>query len=183
MGDLAWLRQHMRNHVANSDPNEPTEGLLRFPNAPESSATTEGEAALGLVYQAAEVFKSIEDSANETKNIAERALEQLELATRHIQELEARQRVAEARIKEASIEMQEVAGALKLETQRADAAENQLQEFESRAITAEARAKQSEKALASIEDAIRTQLLGQRRPPVQNSTVYEGKRGAARRSA
>jgi len=99
------------------------------------NATAHSEAALGLVYQAAQVVKGIEDSANETKNIAERALEQLQLAQERILELEAEQRAAQACIKDAQVKIREAREALELERLRADAAESQRYELEPQATT------------------------------------------------
>src|SRR5271170_5503462 len=180
MDNLAWLREHMQNHVSRSGPTERTDGLLRFPSVPRSPTTREGEAAIDLVNQAAEVVKSMEDRAQETSNIAQKAVEQLELAEKRIQELEAEQQAAQACISDSRIKIQEVGEALRQERSRVEAAENHIHQLETRAIAAEARAKENESALARVEDAIRTQILGQAGSTSKNSSAGSFNVGVSR---
>ncbi len=116
MDNAASLRAHKRNHPGDS------------------------EAALTLVYQAADLVEGIEDRADVIENIAKRAVEQLQLAERRIHQLEAEQRAAQARIKETHGKIQDAVEALRLERSRVDAAENRLYQLELRSRTAEARA-------------------------------------------
>ena len=171
MDNLDWLREHMRDHISKSAPIEPADGVLRFPSA----ATRNGEAALELVYQAAQVVRGIEDRANETENrarsLAEKAAEKLQAAEYRIQELEAEQRAAEACISEAQAKIRDAGEALKAERSRVTAVEDRLSKLEWRARTAEAHAKESEAALVRIVDAIQTQLLEQRRADSHNSAA------------
>ncbi len=168
MEDLDWLQKHMRDHLSKSARNERGDRVLRFPGAPPSAAARDGRTALSLVYQAAEVVRSIEDRANEVesraRSLAEEAIEQLRLAEQRIEELETKQRAAETCIDEANVRLQEADEALKIERSRVKAAEDQLPRLEMRARAAEARAIECENALSRIEDAIRTQLLRQGRP-------------------
>jgi chromosome segregation ATPase len=167
MDDLDWLQKHMRDHLTKSARGERSERVLRFPGAPPIAAGRDGRAALSLVYQAAEVVRSIEDRANEVesraRSLAEEAIEQLRLAEKRIEELEAKQQAAEAYIDEANLRLQGAEEALKTERSRVQAAENQLPRLEMRARAAEARAIECENALSRIEEAIRTQLLRQGR--------------------
>lgn len=175
MDDLAWLRENLRNNISRSAPIARSERVLRFPNTVRSAVTKDGEAALDLVYQVAEVIRGIEVRANETekdaRDLAERAIEKLQLAEKRIQELEADRRADEACINEARAKIQEAGEALRLERLRVEAAETQLCQLELRARSAEARADESENALARIEVAIRSQILGQRRSTSNKSTA------------
>lgn len=174
MEDLDWLQKHMRDHLSKSARNERSDRILRFPGPPPA-AGRDGRSALSLVYQAAEVVRSIEDRANEVehraRSLAEEAVEQLQLAEKRIQELEAKQQAAEACIDEANMRLQEAEEALKAERSRVKVAEDQLPRLEMRARAAEARATECENALARIEDAIRTQILRQGRPAAHRSAA------------
>jgi predicted nucleic acid-binding Zn-ribbon protein len=64
---------------------------------------------------------------------------------------------------EASVKIRETVKALEQAESRIESVEDQLSQAELRARKAETRAGEAEKALIRIEDAIRTQLLGQRR--------------------
>jgi chromosome segregation ATPase len=169
---MAWLREHMRNHIADSASIDPTEKVLRFPNASPRSAMIDGAAALDLIYQAAEIIRGIEDRAiaieARARTLIEDAVKKLQLADIRIQSLETERRAAEARMNEDSVRIQEAEKALKRAESRIAAAEAQLSEAELCARTAETRASEAEKALIRIEDAIRTQLLGQRRAASSN---------------
>ncbi len=140
--DLEWLRDHMRNHFANSASIEPSTGVLGFRSAAKSSATLDSDVALELVSQAAEVVKGIEDRANEiesyARNIAERVAERLWIAEQRIQELEAERRAAEACISEAHAKIERAEQALRLERSRVKAAEDQLCEIILRPRTSDA---------------------------------------------
>jgi chromosome segregation ATPase len=86
-----------------------------------------------------------------------------ENAGERIQELEAERETTHGHINEANAMVREAAEALRLERARVKAAEEQLRQLDVRARNAEARAKKSENALAQVEHAIRTHLLGQGR--------------------
>jgi septal ring factor EnvC (AmiA/AmiB activator) len=165
---MAWLRQHMRDHIADSGPIDQIEKVFPFPKAPVCSPESEGEAALELVYRAAEVIRGIEDRASvveaRARSLAEDAVEKLQVATNCIESLETGRRETEKRI-------QETESALERAEARIAAGEDQLSQAELRARTAETRASEAEKALIRIEDAIRTHLLGQRRGVSSNLAV------------
>ena len=82
----------MQNHISEAL-NEPIEGGPHFQSAPRMAYTSDGGAALDLVYQAAEAVRDIEDRAYETeqhaRGIAKEATEKLQLAEKRIEELEA----------------------------------------------------------------------------------------------
>jgi len=140
--------------------NFSTERVLSFP----SSTARDGNAAVDLVYQAANLVRDLENRANENakyaQNLAERAVEKLQLAGERIQELEAERETTQGHINEANVMVREAAEALRLERSRVKAAEERLRQLEVRVRNAEARAKKSENALAQVEQAIRTHLLG-----------------------
>jgi len=165
MDNLDWLEKHMRDHLSGSSRIETSERVLNFPNVSSETTSKDGGAALELVYQAAEMVKSIENRANEfehrARGLAEEATAKLKLAEEHIQHLEAQQRAAETCIKQANLKLQEAGEALKRERARVQATENRLPQLEMRARSAEARAQECENALSRIEHAIRTQVLRQ----------------------
>jgi chromosome segregation ATPase len=175
MDKLEWLHKHMRDHLSNSARIEPDDTVLNFPNVPSATTSRDGGTALDLVYQAAEMIRSIENRANEfesrARGLAEEATEKLKRAERHIQDLEVQQRAAETCIQQAHLKLQEAGEALKRERARVQTAENRLPQLEMRARSAEARAQECENALARIEDAIRTQILRQGASAAVKSTA------------
>lgn len=128
----------MQNHVSEAL-TKSIEGSYHFQGVPRIAYTSDGGAALDLVFQAAEAVRDIEDRAYETeqhaRTIAERAVEKLRIAEECIRYLEAQQQAAQARISETNIEIQIVREALKHERFRVAAAENQLRELKVRATT------------------------------------------------
>jgi chromosome segregation ATPase len=143
--------------------NFSTKRVLSFP----SSTAIDGNAAVDLVYQAADLFRDLENRANENakyaQTLAEKAVEKLQQAGERIQELEAERETTRGHIDEANVMVREAAEALKLERSRVKAAEEQLRQLEVRVRNAEARAEKSGNALTQVEHAIRTRLLGQGR--------------------
>jgi hypothetical protein len=121
------------------------ENVLSFAR---SSATDCGTTALNLVYQAAEVFSSMEDHARETERL-KLAAERIETAERERREI----------ITEADCKLQDALRALKQAQSRMAAAEDQLTAMEFRAQAAEAEAREAKQALALVEEAIRRRLL------------------------
>jgi chromosome segregation ATPase len=150
---MAWLRQHLRAHTDNAASIEQSDKVLRFPDAPARLPEERGQAAVELIYRAAEAVRGVEDRA---RSIAEDAVGKLQLANDRIQVLEAERRAAEVRIQEAE-------EALKRAAARIAVAEDRLVQAEQHAKSAETRASEAEKALMRIEDAVRTRLLGQQR--------------------
>lgn len=171
---IGWLREHMRDRLANSDSIEPRERVLRFPSA-RAAATSEGETALDLVNQAAEVIMSIEAQAAavevRARNLVRDAGEKLQLAERHLQSLEAERRTAEQHMHEANARAQESEKDSKEAQSRAAAAEAELFAMERRVQAAETRAEETKQTLARVEDAIRTKLLDLRRTALTDRTA------------
>jgi hypothetical protein len=175
-GIMSWLREHMRDHIANRRPIESTEKVLRFPSTFPSATTVEdAQRALDLVCQAAELIRGIEDRASaieaRARDLVEQAVEKLQLAENRIQLLETERRAAEACISDAGVKIRETEQALQQAELRIASAEAQLCQTELRAKAAETQADDAKKALLRIEDAIRTQLLGQRRPATSKSAA------------
>ena len=127
------------------------QGTVGRPLAPDLGTT-----ALNLVYQAAEVFSSMEDHAREAEaraySICKSAAEGLNLAEKRIE-------AAECARREVDSELLETSRALKQAQSRIEAAEDKLAALEFRAQAAEAEAREAKKALALIEEAIRRRLL------------------------
>ena len=115
-----------------------------------------GTTALNLVYQAAEVFSSMEDHARETEarahSICKSAAESLNLAEKRIEAAERARREADCKLLETS-------RALEQAQSRIEAAEDRLTAVEFRAQAAEAESREARKALALIEETIRRRLL------------------------
>ncbi len=139
-----------------ADPIEPGEGILRFLRTPPSAATRVCGDSLGLVYQAAEIIKGIENQATE----AER---QARDAENRVQELETELELARAFINETRVKLKEADEAAKVERSRLEAADRKLCQLEMRARTAEAQARENANAVLRIQEAIRSQILANRR--------------------
>ena len=139
-----------------ADPIEPSEGVLRFLRTPPSAATKVCGAALDLVYQAAEIIKGLENQAIE----AER---QARDAENRVQGLETELELARAYINETRVKLKEADEAAKIERSRLEAADRKLCQLEMRSRTAEAQARQNADAVLRIEEAIRNQILANRR--------------------
>src|ERR1700724_3035923 len=133
------------------------QNVLSFapPSIPDSGTT-----ALNLVYQAAEVFRSMEDHAREAEALAQSlcksALERLKLAETRT---EAAERARCQLVTEAECKLQDASRALKQAQSRIEAAEDRLTAVEFRAQAAEAEAREAKQALGFVEEAIRRRLL------------------------
>lgn len=133
------------------------ENVLSFPpsSAPEKAAT-----ALELVYQAADVFRSIEEHACETEaraqSLCASALERLRLAETRAEAVERAQREF---IIAADRKLQDASRALEQAQSCIEAHKDKLAALELRAEMAEAEARQAKEALALVEEAIRKRLL------------------------
>jgi hypothetical protein len=133
------------------------ENVLSFarPTTPDNGTT-----ALNLVYQAAEVFRSMEDHARETEaraqSLCKSAVEKLKFAD---QRIEAAERARRELITETEWKLQDASRALTQAQSRIEAAEGRLTAVEFRAQAAEAEAREAKQALALVEEAIRRRLL------------------------
>jgi hypothetical protein len=143
-----------RNLRATADRGENVLSFAR-PLAPDNGTT-----ALNLVYQAAEVFRSMEDHAQETEARAQAlcksAMERLKLAEIRT---EAAERARLELVAEAECKLQAASRALTQAQSRIEAAEDRLTAVEFRAQAAEAEAREAKQALALVEEAIRRRLL------------------------
>jgi hypothetical protein len=134
------------------------ENVLSFHPA---SAHDKGAAALDLVDQAADVFRSMEEHARETEaraqSLCTSALERLRLAEMRAEAAERAQRefvtTAEHKLKEACRALERAQSCI-------EAQKDKLTAAEFRAEVAEAEARQAREALALVEEAIRQRLLG-----------------------
>jgi hypothetical protein len=133
------------------------ENVLRFARPSEQDS---GAKALDLVYQAAEVFSSMEDHAQEVearaRSMCKSAAEKLKQAEKRIEAAERAQREI---ITEADCKLQDASRALKQAQLRIADAEDRLTAMEFRAQAAEAEAGEAKQALALVEEAIRRRLL------------------------
>jgi hypothetical protein len=137
-----WLRECIQ--VTDQDQgSEEGENVLAFPRERTEPARNDGQSAIDLVYQAAEVVGDMQDHARQTefraKTLCRNALEKLRLAERRTEAAENALNFAESRIA---------------------SAEAKLSAAELRAKNAETRARELDQALTLIEETIRTKLLG-----------------------
>ena len=165
-----WLREHMRDHIANHGALDSAENVLSFQSSPNSKMNP-GAAALDVVYQAAELIRDVDNYATErnarAETLARQAIEKLKIAHDCVLSAESRRLAAEAGIKEfsdrleneLSVRLQEVEKVVEQTASRIAAAEAQLSAAEQRARIAEARATEAENALRRIEEAIRIQII------------------------
>jgi hypothetical protein len=133
------------------------EKVLSFarPSVPDS-----GETALNLVYQAADVFRGIEDRAQQTEARAQAlcksAMDRLKLAEMRT---EAAERARREVVIEAESKLQDASRALTQAQSRFEETVDRLTAAEFRAQAAEADAREAKQALALVEEAIRRRLL------------------------
>lgn len=170
MSDTNWLREHMRDHVANPRVPDSAENVLTFKYPPDL-AINPGVAALDVVYQAVERIRDVDNYAAERQTRAEtlatQAIEKLKIAHDCVRSAESRTLAAEAKIKEFSdkvekefrVRVQEIEAGMERAASRMAATEAQLSDAEQRARNAEMRATEAEKALKHIEETIRTRIL------------------------
>ena len=137
-----WLREciQVSDQVEGS---EQEENVVAFPRGRIGRTRNEGQSALDLVYQAAEVVASLQDRARQiearAQSLCRDAVEKLRLAERRTEAAENALNVAESRVA---------------------SAEARLTAAELRASKAENRARELDQALTQIEQAIKTRLLG-----------------------
>ena len=170
MSDTNWLREHMRDHIANHRAPDSAENVLSFRHPP-NSAVNPGVAALDVVYQAAELIRDVDNYAAErqtrAETLAKQAIEKLKDAHDCVRTAESRALAAEAKIKEFSdrvemefsVRVREIEEGMERAASRMAATEAQLSAAEQRARNAEMRADEAEKALKRIEETIRTRIL------------------------
>ena len=143
-----------RNFGASVGRGENVLSLFR-PSVPRHGAT-----ALDLVYQAADVFRGMEEHARETEaraqSLCASALEKLRIAEMRA---EAAERAQRELIITAEHKLQDACRALEQAKSRIEAQEDKLTAVELRAQVAEAEAREAKEALALVEEAIRKRLL------------------------
>jgi chromosome segregation ATPase len=144
-------RRNLRGSVSRD------ENVLSFAR---SSVPDSGATALNLVYQAADVFRSMEDHARETEaraqSMCKSAVERIRFAEMRT---EAAERAQRETIVEAECKLQDASRALSQAQSRIEAAQDRLTAVEFRAQAAEAEAREAKQALALVEEAIRRRLL------------------------
>jgi hypothetical protein len=150
-----WLTECIQVTDQDQGP-ERDENVMEFPKRPIEPVRNDGQSAINLVYQAAEVVGNLQEHARQTEiraqNLCRSAFEKLRFAEGRTEAAEKALNIAESRIA---------------------AAEARLSEAESRAKKAEDWARELNQALASIENAIRSKLLG------ESPRAYVSRRGAA----
>ena len=171
---MGWSQDRQLDRTGRPVAVDPAKRAPQFRRAPPS-AEIGVVAAIDLVYQAADVFQSIEDHAAETvaraHDLARQAAEQLNFAESRNRALEAAQRAAEADLKEANARADQAEQTAKETEAQIAAIQDRLTAAEQRASNAEARAIEAEKTLLRVEDAIRNQLLAKWQPLVGRSAA------------
>jgi chromosome segregation ATPase len=171
---MNWLREHMRDHLADPAANDFGRNIVSFPGEPAHDSRYETSSALDLVSEAAGVIRGIQSRAAESearaKALAESALEKLQLAEARIQSAEAARSMAQDALAKLNARLQEAEHELARTRTRIVNAENQLANAERQMKAAEARAINAEKAVNQIENAIRTELVGLQRNLAGRST-------------
>jgi DNA repair exonuclease SbcCD ATPase subunit len=144
-----WLRECIQ--VTDEDQQQPEDNVnvLNFPRErSDRRANGDGQSALDLVYQAAELVSDIQEEARQretrAQNLCRSAVEKLRLAERRAEAAESALSLAESRL---------------------SSAEARLSAAELRAKNAETKARELDQALSRIEEAIRTRLLGETQNP------------------
>jgi hypothetical protein len=155
------LRRHVKGHSDESASTEPSEHVV-----PRRTIEADGTAVLALVYQAAELIRSLEDGASDTERQAQaivlQAIEDLKLAKRRVHSAEAQQEVSLAALKETNAKAREIEDELRRSDALLAAYELRLSTAERLTSGAEERADEAEKVLMRTEDAIRLRLLDPR---------------------
>jgi chromosome segregation ATPase len=164
-----WLREHMRERIANfpaAEVEEDNIGSVR-PYPTKNS----GSAVLDLISQAAELIGDVDHYATERENrvesLAEKAIDELKVANDRVRSADAARRVAEAELKEltdrldkAEIRLQQATTLIERMASLVSATEARLATAEQQATAAEARANEVEGILKDVEEAIRSKILG-----------------------
>jgi hypothetical protein len=137
-----WLRECIQ--VSDQEEgSEREDNVLAFPRGRIERTGNEGQSALDLVYQAAEVVGNLQDQARQiearAQSLCRDALEKFRSAERRTEAAENALNIAQSRIA---------------------SAEARLSAAELRASKAENRARDLDQALTQIEQAIKTRLLG-----------------------
>ena len=150
----SWLRDHMRDHLANGNPSDAIENVLSFQRR-ITSGKNPGEAALELVCQAAELIGDVDSfAAGKTSPRGEtclQAIEKLKIADDRVRSAESERRTVIAEMnefrdkveKEVSDKLQEMERAMEQTASRVAAAEAKLSTAEQRARAADSRSKRS----------------------------------------
>ena len=142
-----------RHHrTAGTDQN-----VLSFarPSMPDS-----GETALDLVHQAADIFRGIEDRAQQTEARAQALCKSaMDRVKRAELRTEAAERAQRDVVIEAEAKLQDASRALAQAQSRHEATQDRLAAAEFRAQAAEAEVRETRQALVLVEEAIRKRLL------------------------
>jgi len=137
-----------------------------------SSISDAGATVLDLVFQAADVFRSVEERARETEA---RAQSQCKTASEKVRRAEMRAETAERAQRELLInaeqKLQDASRALEQAQSTIDAQQDQLTAVEFRAQAAEAEARETKHALALVEEVIRKRLLCTNLEPAIHTTA------------
>jgi hypothetical protein len=160
--NLDWLRDHMRDHIANTTVDGSTDNVVPFEH-PSLPANKPDAAAIDLVHQAAELIQVANNKAVESQAHAEalatQAIEKLKIARDRVQFAESALRTAEAEKNEFSAKVQALEEALEQMRCRTAATEVQLSIALQRADAAELRVVEAENVLKYIEDALQRVII------------------------
>jgi hypothetical protein len=125
-----------------------------------ASTPAETTTALDLVYQAADIFRKLQDRTRETEVRAHSLCRAASEKVRHAEmRAEAAEKAHRELMYEADRKLQDASRALGEAQSQISAQADQLTAIEFRAQRAEADAREAKRALALVEEAIRKRLL------------------------
>jgi chromosome segregation ATPase len=162
---MPWLHTHKQKQMAECASNEVGENVVRLHSS--SSSTIDGtQRALSVIAEAAHVIREREDRAAAVEADSEALLSdtmaQLQAAEERIKLLETDCKAAETYIRTFEAKLEEIEIIMAEADARTRAAEERLAHAEAQAERFAMRAKEAEKALALIEEAVRSQLIPKR---------------------
>src|SRR5215510_14369547 len=142
------------NYMAQRNSRASVGGVEAVPIFPSPLAPDKGATALDLVYQAADIFRSMDKHARETEaraqSLCTSALERLRLAEMRA---EATERAQRELIATAERKLQHACRALEQAHSCIEAEKDKLTAAELRAKVAETEAREAKEALALVEEA------------------------------
>jgi chromosome segregation ATPase len=159
--EMAWLHTHMHEHIAECASNDIRENAALLRNS-SSSTADDTQRALSLVAEAARIIREAAAVEAHNEALLTDTMAQLQAAKERIDFLESDSKAAETRIRAFEAKVEEIQTIMAEADSRRRTAEERLSHAEAQAGRFAMRAKEAEKALAQIEEAIRTQLITKR---------------------
>jgi chromosome segregation ATPase len=160
--EMAWLHTRMHEHIAECASNDIRENVARLRNS-SSSTADDTQRALSLVAEAAHIIREAAAVEAHNEALLTDTMAQLQAAKERIEFLESDRKAAETRIRAFEAKVEQIQTIMAEADSRRRTAEERLSHAEAQAGRFAMRAKEAEKALAQIEEAIRSQLITKQR--------------------